>query len=198
MKTELKISSRIRRKKRKYIKSSVEYKAENILNREFTAQKPLEKVLTDITEFKYGTGKKVYMCAALDLYDRSILSYSISTKVTLGLALETLKNSYDEKSKEKRILHSDRGSQFTSYEYKRELERLGITHSMSRVGKCIDNGPMEGFWGNLKTEKYYLKKYEKLEEREEAISSYIKFYNEERLQKNLGERSPQEYRKLNK
>ena len=132
MKTELEIFSRIRRKKRKYIKSSAEYKAENILNREFTAQKPLEKVLTDITEFKYGTGKKVYICATLDLYDRSILSYSISTKVTLGLALETLRNSYDEKSKEKRILHSDRGSQFTSYEYKRELESLGITHSMSR------------------------------------------------------------------
>ena len=68
---------------------------------------------------------------------------------------------------------------------------------MSRVGKCIDNGPMEGFWGSLKTEKYYLKKYEKLEELEEAISSYIRFYNEERLQKNLGERSPLEYRKLN-
>lgn len=123
---------------------------------------------------------------------------TFSAKATLGLALETLRNSYDEKSNEKRILHSDRESQFTSYEYKRELERLGITHSMSRVGKCIDNGPMEGFWGNLKTEKYYLKKYEKLEEIEEAISSYIKFYNEERLQKNLGERSPQKYRKLNK
>ena len=73
------------------------------------------------------------------------MSYSISTKATLGLALETLKNSYDEKKKKKRILHSDKGSQFTSYEYKRELERLGITHSMSRVGKRIDNGAMEGF-----------------------------------------------------
>lgn len=197
MKEELKISSRIRRKKRKHIKSSAEYKAENILNREFTAQKPLEKVLTDISEFKYGAGKKVYMCATLDLYDRSILSYSISTRATLELALETLRNSYQEKSNEKRILHSDRGCQFTSYEYKRELERLGISHSMSRVGKCIDNGPMEGFWGNLKTEKYYLKKYEKKEELEEAIASYVKFYNEERLQKNLGERSPLEYRKLN-
>jgi len=197
MKEELKISSKIRRKKRKCIKSSAEYKAENILNREFTAQKPLEKVLTDITEFKYGEGKKVYMCATLDLYDRSILSYSISTRATLELVLETLRNSYQKKSNEKRILHSDRGSQFTSYEYKRELEKLEITHSMSRVGKCIDNGPMEGFWWSLKVEKYYLKKYEKVEELEKDIASYIKFYNEERLQKNLGERSPLEYRKLN-
>ena len=90
-KEELKISSRIRRKKRKHIKSSVEYKAENILNREFIAQKPLEKVLTDITEFKYGAGKKVCMCTTLDLYNRSILSYSISTRATLELALETLR-----------------------------------------------------------------------------------------------------------
>lgn len=161
------------------------------INREFTAQKPLEKVLTDITEFKYGEGKKVYMCATLDLYDRSILSYSISTRATLELVLETLRNSYQKKSNEKRILHSDRGSQFTSYEYKRELEKLGITHSMSRVGKCIDNGPMEGFWWSLKVEKYYLKKYEKVEELEKDIASYIKFYNEERLQKKFrGTKSP--------
>lgn len=152
MKEELKISSRIRRKKRKCIKSSAEYKVENILNREFTVQKPLEKVLTDITEFKYGDGKKVY-----------------------------------KRSNKERILHSDRGCQFTSYEYKRELERQGIAHSMSKVGKCIDNGPMEGFLGSLKVEKYYLKKYEKKEELEEDISSYVRFYNEERLQKNLGE-----------
>lgn len=88
IKEELKISSRIRRK--------------NILNREFTAQKPLEKVLIDITEFKYGDGKKVYMCATLDLHDRSILSYSISTRATLELVLETLKNSYQERSNEKK------------------------------------------------------------------------------------------------
>lgn len=183
MKEELKISSRIRRKKRKYIKSSTEYKVENILNREFTAQKPLEKVLTDITEFKYSDGKKVYMCVTMDLYDRSILSYSISTRATLELVLKTLRNSYRERSNEKRILQSDRDYQFTSYEYKRELERLGIAHSMPRVRKCIDNGQMEGFLGSLKVEKYYLKKYEKKEELEEAISSYVRFYNEERLQK---------------
>ena len=193
---ELKISSVIRRKKKKYTKNSAEYKAENILNRKFSADIPQQKVLTDITEFKYGKDKKIYMCATLDLYDRSILSYSFSEKPNTNLVLEVLHNSFNKSINHKSILHTDRGSQFTSFEYKEALERLGITHSMSRVGKCIDNGPMEGFFGNIKSEKYYLNNYETLEELKNDISDYIRFYNEERLQKNLGNRSPLEYRKF--
>ena len=190
MRYELKISSVIRKKKKQYPKSSAEYKAENILNREFTALAPQSKVLTDITEFKYGKDKKIYLCATLDLYDKSILSYSLSDKANTKLVLEVLRNSFSSKKRRKTILHSDRGKQFTSLEYKQALEKLGIIHSMSRVGKCIDNGPMEGFFGNIKTEKYYLKKYKNLEELEKDIKEYIRFYNEERLQKNLGNRSP--------
>ena len=196
MKHELKICSIIRKKKKKYIKSSAEYKAENILNREFTALAPQSKVLTDITEFKYGNDKKIYLCASLDLYDKSILSFSLSDKANTELVLKVLRNSFTSKKKERRILHSDRGKQFTSLEYKEALEELGITHSMSRVGKCIDNGPMEGFFGNIKAEKYYLKKYNNLRDLEEDIRDYIRFYNEERLQRNLGNRSPYGYRRF--
>lgn len=196
MKDELNISSIIRRKKKKYIKTSAEYQSENILNRNFSAENPQQKVLTDITEFKYGKDKKIYLCATLDLYDRSILSYSFSNKADTKLVLEVLNNSFDSNLNTKRILHSDRGSQFRSLEYRSALEKLNITHSMSRVGKCIDNGPMEGLFGNIKVEKYYLKKYKTLSELEKDISEYIKFYNEERLQKNLGNRSPIEYRKF--
>ncbi|MGL4998092.1 MAG: transposase [Cetobacterium sp.] len=92
-----------------------------------------------------------------------------------------LENSYTKKIPKNALFHSDRGAQFTSLEYKETPERLGVTHSMSRVGKCIDNGPMEGFFGNVKSEKYYLKN----------------FYNEDRLQKNLGNLSPLIYRKSN-
>ena len=193
---ELKISSVIRRKKKKYTKNSAEYKAENILNRKFSADIPQQKVLTDITEFKYGKDKKIYMCATLDLYDRSILSYSLSEKPNTKLVLEVLQNSFSKTVNHNTILHTDRGSQFTSSEYKKTLENLGITHSMSRVGKCIDNGPMEGFFGTIKVEKYYLNRYESLEKLKNDISDYIRFYNEERLQKNLGNRSPLEYRKF--
>lgn len=93
-------------------------------------------------------------------------------------------------------MHTDRGSQFTSSQYKKALKNLGITHSMSRAGKCIDNGPMEGFFGTIKVEKYYLNKYTTLDDLKNDIKEYIRFYNEERLQKNLGNRSPLEYRKF--
>lgn len=198
MKEELKISSVIRRKKNRHIKSSAEYKAENILNREFSSTVPKQKILTDITEFKYGIDKKIYMCATFDLYDKSILSYSISSKANTELVIKVLENSYIKGVPENALLHSDRGTQFTSLEYKQTLDKLKVTHSMSRVGKCIDNGPMEGFFGNIKSEKYYLKKYSTLDELEREISDYIKFYNEDRLQKNLGNLSPLNYRENNK
>lgn len=194
MKTELKIASVIRKKKKKYTKSTAEYKAENILSREFSANAPQVKVLTDITEFKYQGDKKIYMCATFDLYDKSILAYSLSDKANTELVLKTLIESYDGIPPKNSLLHSDRGCQFTSLEFKEKLEELGIKHSMSRVGKCIDNGPMEGFFGNIKSEKYHLKKYSTLEELEKDIHEYIKFYNETRLQKNLGNMSPLQYR----
>lgn len=159
------------------------------MNREFDSNKLEQKVLRDITEFKYGNNK-VYMCATYDLFDKSILSYELSHTANTELVLKVLKNSYSGDIVEGAILHSDKGSQFTSKEY----HVAGITHSMSRVGKCIDNGPMEGFFGNIKCEKYYLKKYIKLEELENDIHEYIKVYNNDRLQKNLNNLSPLNYR----
>lgn len=113
---------------------------ENILNRKFSADIPQHKVLTDITEFKYGNNKKIYMCVILDLYDRSILSYSLSKKADTKLVLEVLQNRFNKRVGHKRILHTDRGSPFTSLEYRKSLENLGIIHSMSRVGKLLIMG----------------------------------------------------------
>ena len=92
------------------------------------------------------------------------------------------------------MIHSDRGFQYTSHEFKRKLALAGMTQSMSRVGKCIDNGPMESFWGTLKCEKYYLNKYETYDELSISIDEYISFYNVTRLQKRLNGLSPIEYR----
>ena len=83
---------------------------------------------------------------------------------------------------------------YTSWEFKKRLDAHGLTQSMSRVGKCIDNGPMEGFWGTLKCEKYYLHKYQTYEALEKDIDHYIYFYNYERLQEKLGSLSPMEVR----
>jgi transposase InsO family protein len=81
------------------------------------------------------------------------------------------------------MLHSDRGFKYTSYGFKRKSIAAEMTQSMSRAGKCIDNGPMEVFWGILKCEKYYLHKYHTYEELSNAINQYISFYNFKRLQK---------------
>jgi putative transposase len=85
---------------------------------------------------------------------------------------------------------------YTSYGFKKKLEAQGMTQSMSRVGRCIDNGPMEGYWGILKSERYYLKKYDIFAELVKDIELYIEFYNNRRLQKRLNSLSPMEYRTL--
>ena len=95
----------------------------------------------------------------------------------------------------KPIFHSDRGAQYTSKAFKRKVEEQGMTQSMSRVGKCIDNGPMEGFFGILKTEMFYGKEFNSLEELKGKIVNFIEFYNNDRLQKNLNCMAPLEYRK---
>ena len=87
-----------------------------------------------------------------------------------------------------------RGYQYTSKEFKRIIEKANLTHSMSRVGRCIDNGPIEAFWGTLKVEKYYLQKFETYDELKHAIDTYIKFYNNERYQETLNGLSPIEFR----
>ena len=193
MREELEISSTIRRKKKKYYKTKEEYSAENRLNRHFSSSYPGEKVLTDITEFSYGDQKKLYLCGMFDLFDRSLLSYCFSGRANTAFVLEALQEAY-EKERKIHLLHSDRGSQFTSHRFRKKLEEQGTLHSMSRAGKCIDNGPMEGFWGNMKVEKYHLKKYETLEELQRDLEEYIRFYHEERMQKNLGGRTPLEYK----
>lgn len=191
---ELGLTSVIRRKRRKYIYTPPIQVAENILNRKFEATSPNEKWLTDVTEFKYGDGKKAYLSAILDLYDRSIISYVLSHRNDNPLVFKTLDLAIAKNPLVKGLLHSDRGYQYTSRAFKAKLDLQGIQASMSRVGKCIDNGPMEGFWGILKSESYYLKKFETYEELELDIKRYIKFYNTKRLQKKLNSLSPSKYR----
>lgn len=188
------VKSVIRRKRKSYKKSSPQHVAENILNREFTAVGPNQKWVTDVTEFKYGDSKKAYLSAILDLYDNTIVSYVLDYSNNNPLVFKTLDQATGLLSDTKPLLHSDRGFQYTSYKFKRKLDKAEMTQSMSRVGRCIDNGPMEAFWGTLKCEKYYLRKYQSFEELSKAIDEYIHFYNHERLQKRLNGLSPMEYR----
>lgn len=188
------IQSVIRRKKKKYVGSTPQQVAENLLNRVFTANKSDEKWLTDVTEFKYGNGQKAHLSAILDLHDKSIVSYILGHSNNNRLVFQTLDLALQAAPGRTPMIHSDRGFQYTSWGFKRRLEAHGLTQSMSRVGKCIDNGPMEAFWGTLKCEKYYLHKYQTFAALKKAIDDYIHFYNYERLQAKLNSLSPMEIR----
>ncbi|KWU66869.1 transposase [Priestia megaterium] len=188
------IQSVIRRKRTRYKPSSPKHITENVLNREFHAKKPNEKWLTDVTELSYGRSEKAYLSAILDLYDGSIVSYVLGTSNNNPLVFKTFEQALKREPGATPLLHSDRGYQYTSPSFKKKLEEAKVIQSMSRVGRCIDNGPMESFWGTLKCEKYYLKKYKTYEELEKEVKEYIYFYNNERLQKRLNGLSPLEYR----
>ncbi len=188
------IQSVIRRKKKKYPRSTPQHVAENLLNRKFQADAPNEKWVTDVTEFKYGHGQKAYLSAILDLHDNSIVSYVLGHSNNNPLVFKTLELALETASGSKPMIHSDRGYQYTSTDFKEKLEAANMKQSMSRVGRCIDNGPMESFWGTLKCEKYYLHKYQTFEQLKDDIVDYIYFYNYERLQKKLHGLSPMEYR----
>ena len=135
-----------------------QYIAENVLNRQFYADKPNEKWLTDVTEFKWYEGvemHKIYLSAILDLFDRRIVAYVISERNDNPLVFKTFDKAVKANPDAHPLFHSDRGFQYTNRTFHHKLEQAGMTQSMSRVAHCIDNGPMEGFWGILKRERYY-------------------------------------------
>ena len=172
-----------------------QYVAENILNRDFHAQAPNEKWLTDVTEFKWYEGinvRKVYLSAILDLYDRRIVSYVISERNDNPLVFKTFDRAVHSNPDARPIFHSDRGFQYTNRTFHHKLEKAGMTQSMSRVAHCIDNGPMEGFWGILKRERYYGHRFTNKQELVSMISGYISYYNSRRAQRNLGILTPME------
>ena len=178
-----------------------QYIAENLLNREFYAEKPNEKWLTDVTEFKWYEGievHKVYLSAILDLYDRRIVSYVIRDRNDNLLVFDTFDLAVAANPGTTPLFHSDRGFQYTNRVFHQKLVKAGMSQSMSRVGKCIDNGPMEGFWGIIKRERYYGRRFTDRESLVRMIESYIVYYNNQRLQRNLGLLTPMQKHELYK
>ena len=188
------LKSVCRRKRKSYMKSTPEIVAANFLNREFTADCFGEKWLTDITEMKYGDENKAYLSAILDLADKSIVAFVVGRSNNTELVWKTFDMAHETYPEVKPLFHSDRGFQYTSKQFKTKLDEAGMTQSMSRVSRCIDNGPMEAFWGMLKTEMFYLKKFKTYAELEKAIYDYIAYYNGQRYQKRLNCMTPLEYR----
>ena len=172
-----------------------QYIADNLLDRKFHADKPNEKWLTDVTEFKWYEGleaRKIYLSAILDLYDRRIVAFVLGTHNNNSLVFKTLDEAVKNNPNAHPLFHSDRGFQYTNRIFHKKLEEYGMLHSMSRVAHCIDNGPMEGFWGILKRECYYGKRFTDRLSLVHTIKFYIAYYNDNRVQRNLGILTPRE------
>lgn len=192
----LHLKSVCRKKKYSYIKCTPQVTAENVLNRQFYADAPNEKWLTDVTELKYYVGneiKKLYLSAILDWYDRRIVAYKIGTSNNNQLVFDTFDEAMRKHPTAHPLVHSDRGFAYTNKMFFDKLRKAGMRQSMSRVGRCIDNGPMEGYWGILKSEMYYLKKFTSKEELINSIENYIRFYNTECYQLKLKCMTPMEF-----
>ena len=184
------------RKNDKYhsYKGEVGKVADNLLKRDFYATKPFEKLTTDVTQFKIGD-EKVYLSPVMDLYNREIVSYSVSTSPNLWQIREMLDGLFEKlPSDATPVFHSDQGWQYQHAEYQRLLSEHNITQSMSRKGNCMDNGAMENFFGRLKVEMFYGEKFESVNAFIDELERYIDYYNNERISIKLKGMSPVQYR----
>ena len=132
----------------------------------------------------------MYLSAILDLYDRRIVTYMVSDRNDNPLVFNTFDKAIAVNPGASPLCHSDRGFQYTNRNFHAKLEAAGMTQSMSRVAKCIDNGPMEGFWGILKRERYYGNRFTDRDSLVRMIEDYIEYYNSRRLQRKLGVLTP--------
>lgn len=191
---QLNIRSIIRVKRYNSYKGKVGRIADNHLKRDFKAEAPNTKWVTDITEFKVK-GEKLYLSPMIDLFGHSVVGYSMSTSPNTDMVKEMLEECYANVGEiEDLMIHSDQGVQYQSKAYQKELKDKGILQSMSRKGNCYDNAMAENFFSHLKSELYHLKNYKSIEELEKDIREYIKYYNEERISRSLGKMTPLEFR----
>ncbi|MCB5406075.1 MULTISPECIES: IS3 family transposase [Thomasclavelia] len=187
----------LKRNKRKYssYKGTVGKIADNLIERDFNADKPNKKWYTDVTEFNLR-GEKIYLSPILDGFNGEVISYNTSKSPNLEQINDMLNKAFDGRSLEGLIFHSDQGWQYQHQSYQQRLKNKGIKQSMSRKGNSMDNGMMENFFGLLKTEMFYDQedKYKNIDELIVAIDDYINYYNYDRIKVKLKGLSPVNYR----
>ena len=194
---ELELQVRVRKsKKLTTYRGTIGHIAPNHLERHFTATKPNQKWVTDVTEFKAKDGNKVYLSPILDLFNNEIISYTFSYSPNLAQVEKMLKLAVKRLDKTSgSILHSDQGWQYQMAAYRQILAEHGIIQSMSRKGNCLDNAAMESFFGRLKTECFYGREFNTREEIVNAVRDYWDYYNHRRIQLKLKGLSPIQYRR---
>ncbi|EFL3108030.1 IS3 family transposase, partial [Escherichia coli] len=191
---QLGLKSPVRLKKYRSYRGNMGLAAENILQRQFKAEAPCEKWVTDITEFRAG-GQKLYLSPILDLFNGEIVAWETASRPTEELVKRMLNKGLESLAEgEKPLLHSDQGWHYRIKSYQSALADRGLVQSMSRKGNCLDNAVMENFFGHLKEEMYYRRDYRSVEELENAVSEYITYWNQKRIKLSLGGLSPVEYR----
>ena len=188
----------LKRNKRKYssYKGEVGKIADNLINRDFGADKPNQKWYTDVTEFNLR-GEKLYLSPIIDGFNQEVKSFDISKSANLVQVNNMLDIAFEENlNLEGLIFHSDQGWQYQHQSYQQRLRNKGIKQSMSRKGNSLDNGLMENFFGILKTEMFYDQEdnYKTIEDLINAIKDYIYYYNHDRIKEKLKGLSPVNYR----
>ena len=188
------LKSLIRRKRYISYKSDTDQAVPNLFKQDFTAEKPCLKWATDVTEFKVRD-KKIYLSPVIELFNGEIISYNISDTPNFQQVSDMLKDAFKTlEGHEKLTLHYDQGWQYRMAKYKQMLSENSITQSMSRKGNCYDKAIIENFFGTIKSEMFYLKKYASVNELKKDIKEYIHYYNKERIRLNLNGMSPIKYR----
>ena len=175
----------VRIKKYYSYKGEVGKIAPNLLDRNFEADKPNQKWVTDVTEFSLF-GQKLYLSPILDLYSRDILSYTIYDHPVLSMVTEMVEKAFVKiPNGTNLVLHSDQGWHYQHKQYQQMLREKGIRQSMSRKGNCLDNAVIENFFGLLKSELLYLQKFESLEQFKAELVDYLDYYNNRRIKAKL-------------
>lgn len=186
------------RKSRKYssYKGTTGTLAKNHINRRFYTNVCHQKLTTDITEFKCSDGLKLYLSPIMDMFNGEVLSYGINMHPTLELALNPLKEALEivKGSNYRTTIHSDQGWHYQHKKWVKTLKEHKVFQSMSRKGNCLDNSPMENFFGLLKQEMYYGEALCPFEELKKRIEEYINYYNNNRIKEKLAGMSPVQYR----
>jgi putative transposase len=191
---QLGIKCQVRMKKYRSYRGNAGKIAPNILERDFSAEKPNEKWVTDVTEF-HLFGEKLYLSPVLDLFNSEIIAYTILRRPSYDLVSTMLDQAFERlKPGDEPVLHSDQGWHYQMAKYQKTLTSRRIIQSMSRKGNCLDNAVIENFFGILKTELLYLQEFESVDHFLQELDDYIIYYNEKRMKAKLKDMSPVEYR----
>lgn len=201
LKKEYNLLTKIRRKKgfNFYKFNQHEHRIKkNILNRNFSPKKADRSYSTDITEMRFNGSQKIYLSAVKDLCTKEVVAHTTSLHLGMSLSIDVAKQSLGRLTlaqSKKIILHSDQGIHYTNAAYRKVLSKFKVKQSMSRRGNCLDNAPIESFFGHMKDE-LDLTECKDYQSAKDKIKKYINYYNNERPQWGLKAKTPVEYRGL--